>query len=160
MFARSGKDAMSESTIEPGEMADLSRADMQSALFAQMIMQLSNMAMMLLGKVPDPQSGQTIRDLEAAKLFIDQLEVLEAKTKGNLTKEEDALLKQTLMALRLTFVEAVESPQPAGKSETTTGPAPTQTSSGAAENKTAPAQSADAATEESSGKRFSKKYSS
>lgn len=151
---------MSEPATERREFASLSREEMHSVLFAQMIMQLSNMAMMLLGKVPDPQSGQTIRDLEAAKLFIDQLEALEAKTKGNLTKEEDALLKQTLMALRLAFVEAVESPKPAGKIEASPTPAATPTLPAAPENKTAPAQSTDAATEESSGKRFSKKYSS
>jgi len=63
----------------------MSVEERHSVLFVQMVMQLSNMAMMLLGQVPDPQSGQTIRDLEAARLFIDQLEALEAKTRGNLT---------------------------------------------------------------------------
>lgn len=150
---------MNEPGIERHESSGMSREEMQSVLFAQMIMQLSNMAMMLLGKMPDPQGGQTLRDLEAARLFIDQLEALEAKTKGNLTKEEDALLKQTLMALRLAFVEAVDSPKPAGaKTEAGSTPATTQTPPAPPENKTAPTQSADA--EESSGKRFSKKYSS
>ncbi len=151
---------MSEPTTQHGEYTGLNREEMQSALFAQMILQQSNMAMMLLGKVPDPQSGQTIRDFEAARLFIDQLEVLESKTKGNLTKPEDALLKQTLMALRLAFVEAVESPKPAPKSDASTTPGAAQSPPASSENKTAPVQSADAGTEESSGKRFSKKYSS
>jgi Domain of unknown function (DUF1844) len=152
---------MNEPGTERKEFSGLSREETHSVLFAQMIMQLSNMAMMLLGKVPDPQSGQIHRDLEAAKLFIDQLEALEAKTKGNLTKEEDALLKQALMTLRLSFVEAVESPKPAGKTaEASTTPAAPQPPPAASENKTAPPQSADAATEESAGKRFSKKYSS
>jgi hypothetical protein len=82
-----------------------------------MVMQQSNLAMMMLGKTAHPETGKPIRDLEAARLFIDQLEMLEAKTKGNLTKEEAALLKQNLMSLRLAFVEAVEqggdSPAPA-----------------------------------------------
>jgi hypothetical protein len=148
---------MNESGTERPESSGLSREEMHSVLFAQMIMQQSNMAMMLLGKVPDPQSGQTIRDLEAARFFIDQLEVLEAKTKGNLTKEEDALLKQSLMSLRLAFVEAVDSPKPA--TESSKSPAAAETPPAAAENKTAPTQSVDTVTEESSGKRFSKKYS-
>lgn len=88
-------------------------ADDQSLLFSHLVMQQSNMAMMLLGKVAHPETGQVVRDLEAARLFIDQLEMLEAKTKGNLTKEESGLLKQSLMALRLAFVEAVETPAPA-----------------------------------------------
>ena len=85
--------------------------EMLSALFAQLVMQQANMAMMLLGKVPHPETGQVVKDIDAARLFIDQLEMLEAKTKGNLTKEESALLKQSLMNLRLGFVEAVESPK-------------------------------------------------
>jgi hypothetical protein len=150
---------MSEPGTGSDRLAGLSREEMHSVLFAQMIMQQSNMAMMLLGKVPGPQSGQTIRDLEAARLFIDQLEVLEAKTKGNLTKQEEALLKQTLMSLRLAFVEAVESPKPADKTEeTVTAPAAIETPA-ATENKNAPTPNAGTATEESSGKRFSKKYS-
>jgi hypothetical protein len=150
---------MTEPGTSRGEFTGLSREAIQSARFAQMILQLSNMAMMTLGKVAEPRSGQTYRDLEAAQLFIDQLEVLEAKTKGNLTKEEDALLKQTLMALRLAFVEAVESPEPTGNATEST-PAPAEKAAPAnAESHTAPASAAEAA-QENSGKRFSKKYSS
>ena len=94
---------------EPGAISD---AEMMSALFAQLIMQQANMAMLLLGKVPNPQTGETVRDVEAARLFIDQLEMLEAKTKGNLTKDEEQLLKQSLMSLHMAFVEAIESPAP------------------------------------------------
>lgn len=92
-----------------------SREEMMSALFAHMVTQQANLALMLMGKVVHPESGKAVRDLEAAQLFIDQLEMLEQKTKGNLTKNEEALLKQSLMNLRLAFVEAVDSPaeQPA-----------------------------------------------
>src|SRR5215510_15830479 len=84
-------------------------------LFAQLVLQQSNMAMMLLGKVAHPESGKVIQDIEAARLFIDQLEMLETKTKGNLSKEEEALLKQTLMNLRLNFVQTVEAPTPSSE---------------------------------------------
>src|SRR5215217_3085612 len=109
-------------------------ADEQSALFAHLVLQQSNMAMMLLGKVPHPESGEVIKDMEAAKLFIDQLEMLEAKTRGNLSKEESGLLKRSLMTLHMAFVEAVQAaPSPdttqpsaraesAGQSETTSPP--------------------------------------
>lgn len=130
-----------------GELADFSRDEMQSALFAQLVMQQSSMAMLLLGKTPHPETGQTVQNLEAARLFIDQLEMLEAKTRGNLNKTEESLLKQTLMALRMAFVESVEHPQPQPESK----PAAT-----AAENKTAPAENTGA---EESKKRFSKKFS-
>lgn len=151
---------MNESTPQRPEYAGISREALHSALFAQMILQWSNMAMLMLGKVPDPHSGKTMRDLEAAQLFIDQLEALEAKTKGNLSKEEEALLKQTLMALRLAFVEAVESPAPAEPTANTSQPPePRETAAAAEEKKPEPATGAEAASEEASGKRFSKKYS-
>ena len=97
----------------------LSREEEFTFLFAQLVLQQSNMAMMLLGRVPHPENGKVIQDVEAARLFIDQLEMLEAKTKGNLTKEEEALLKQNLMNLRLSFVQAVESPAPSAADKTT-----------------------------------------
>src|SRR5580658_9867347 len=85
---------------------------MMSALFASMVMQNTNMALIFLGQAPNPQTGQTAQDLEQASYFIDQLEMLAVKTKGNLDKQEDALLKQSLTHLRLAFVEAAQHPAP------------------------------------------------
>ncbi len=123
----------------------MSPEEMMSALFAQLVVQQSNMAMLLMGKVPHPQTGEIVRDVEAARLFIDQLEMLEAKTKGNLTKQEEQILKQSLMALRMAFVQAVESPEPEAKKV-----------EGAAENKIEAGAAAGA--EEDSKKKFTKKY--
>lgn len=127
-----------------------STQDMHAALFAQLVMQQSNMALMLLGKVAHPETGEVVKDLEAARLFIDQLEMLEAKTKGNLTKEESGLLKQSLMTLRLSFVEAAESPEPAKEAK------PAQPGSPAQPQPAGPA--AGEAQEEEHRKKFSKKY--
>jgi hypothetical protein len=125
------------------------QGDLQSALFAQLVIQQANLAMMLLGKVPNPETGQPQRDLEAARLFIDQLEMLEAKTKGNLSPEESNLLKQSLMSLRLAFVEAVESPEPQSKPPSGGPPQSGQSV------QTGPSAGAPA---EESHKKFSKKY--
>ncbi len=120
-----------------------------SALFAQLVLQQSNMALMLLGKVAHPESGQVVRDLEAARLFIDQLEMLETKTRGNLTKEESNLLKQSLMTLRLAFVEAAEEPAPKPDSRQ-----PNENKEAAAP----PAGSGSSSEDEEHRKKFSKKY--
>ena len=125
-----------------------------SALFAHMVIQQSNMAMLLLGKVPHPQTGQTMRDIEAAKLFIDQLEMIEAKTTGNLSKEEEQVLKQTLMALRLAFVETVASPTPPAPSSRSDSARPTETTPPPPENKPPPAPE----NVEDGRKKFTKKY--
>lgn len=125
-----------------------------SALFAQLILQQTNMALMLLGKIAHPESGQTYRDIDAARLFIDQLEMLEAKTKGNLSKDESALLKQSLMNLRLAFVEAVEAPEPKLKAEESSSATASPEPGAGAQNAT-PASSS---TEEEHRKKFTKKY--
>ena len=46
------------------------------------------------GKGPHPESGELRQDLDAAQMFIDQLEMIEVKTKGNLTKQEEQLLNK------------------------------------------------------------------
>ena len=125
----------------------------QTALFAQLVIQQSNMALMLLGQVPHPESGKSIKDVDAAKVFIDQLEMLEAKTKGNLTKQEEGLLKQSLMTLRLSFVEAVKSSPPASGGPAGTGAGSTEP--------TRPVETPlgkPAPEEEEHRKKFSKKY--
>src|SRR5947207_14429271 len=88
-----------------------------SAQFAGLVLQQTNMALMLLGKSPHPETQKTIQDIDGAKMFIDQLEMLEVKTQGNLNADEAKLLKQSLTALRLTFVEAIDSQSPSTAAE-------------------------------------------
>lgn len=143
---------MSENSLSASGSGSASLADRMSALFAQLIIQQTNMAMMLLGKLAHPESGKVYKDVEAARLFIDQLEMLEIKTKGNLSKDESALLKQSLMNLRLAFVEAVEAPEPASAS--TSAPAGTSTHQPAGGS----SEAASSAAEDEHRKKFSKKY--
>ena len=142
---------MSDPVPREEALRNISREDMMSALFAHVVIQNTNMALMFLGQVPHPESGERLHDLEAAKMFIDQLEMLEVKTKGNLTREEDKLLQQSLTHLRLTFVQAVENPpkaEPEKKAETAAAPQ-------AAEEKP---EAATTPGEEEPRKRFSKKF--
>jgi hypothetical protein len=60
----------------------------------------------VLGKIPTPDGRTVAPNLEAAKVFIDQLEMIEAKTKGNLSSKESSILQDALKSVRLTFVEA------------------------------------------------------
>lgn len=129
----------------PGSESEMSREELLSVLFAEMVIQQSNMAMIFLGITPNPETGKKMRDLETAKLFIDQLEMLEVKTKGNLSKEEEQLLKQSLTQLRLAFVQISNQPeQPAASPETPP------------KSETPPKTEAPAETDER--KKFTKKY--
>lgn len=119
----------------------LSPDEMNSALFAQMIMHLASTALVMLGRMPNPMTGKTETDLDTARLLIDQLDMLELKTKGNLTGEEQHLLKQNLMAVRMAFVEAVEkmnaapAPAVAEKAPATASPQPAEASEADAKKK-------------------------
>jgi hypothetical protein len=93
------------------------REEMQAALFADLVARQSNMALMFMGQVPVPGAKERTVDLDAAQMFIDQLEMIEAKTRGNLTKDEEHFLKQNLMQLRLVFVKAAEQPASAPEAE-------------------------------------------
>ena len=81
--------------------------------------------------------------------------MLEAKTKGNLSKEESAMLKQALMSLRLAYVEAVQAPPAESKHQ----PPKEQKAASAPEGKTEePKRVPSAAEEDEHKKKFSKKY--
>jgi hypothetical protein len=74
--------------------------------FASLLILLGNQAFMHLGAVPNPMTQQRETDIPAAKQMIDLLGALEAKTKGNLSQDEEQLLRQLLLELRLQYVRA------------------------------------------------------
>jgi hypothetical protein len=101
----------------------------------------------MLGKVPHPESGKSELDLDGASLFIDTLEMLQGKTRGNLGKHEEAMLKQSLTMLRMAYVEKVNAAPNVDTDATkpvsaAPPPAPSATDSSDAESK----------------KKFTKKY--
>jgi hypothetical protein len=64
----------------------------------------SNAAMSLGAPAPDGQKGEV--NLQAASLLIDLLAVIEEKTKGNLTAQEEGALNETMTGLRTAFIQA------------------------------------------------------
>jgi hypothetical protein len=98
---------MNEATPSPESGVPTGRDEMLSGLFTHLVMQQTNLALMLLGRTPHPETGKTVRDLDGAQMFIDQLEMIETKTRGNLNPTESRLLQQSLTALRMAFVETV-----------------------------------------------------
>lgn len=58
-----------------------------------------------LGLLPHPESGESVVDLPLAKQMIDILAMLQEKTKGNLTPEEEQSLQHSLTELRWTYVQ-------------------------------------------------------
>ncbi len=73
--------------------------------FSSFLTSLGYQTLMHLGELPNPQTNQQVVDLEGARETIDLLILLEAKTKGNRTPEEDKLLKNLLPELQMKFVQ-------------------------------------------------------
>jgi uncharacterized protein DUF1844 len=72
--------------------------------FSTFIFSLNSSALVHLGLVEDPASGQKIKNLPVAKQTIDILGMLEEKSRGNLTDDEEKLLKNILHDLRMMYV--------------------------------------------------------
>ena len=122
-----------------------------SQRFIEFVMMQAQQASLFLGRIPSPQSGKAEVLLEPAKLFIDQLEMIQEKTRGNLTTQESEILKSVLSDLEMAYVQAsyaVSSPVQAES------PAPSPE-----EADKSTAGSPESAPEESeSRKKFSKSY--
>ena len=73
--------------------------------FATFILSLSHSALMHLGEAPHPETGNVERNLPLARQTIDLIAMLDEKTKGNLTGDEERLVGQILYDLRMRFVE-------------------------------------------------------
>ena len=99
---------MSDSPTPSAGDAGATASTRHAALFTGMVLQQANLALMCLGRAPRPDTKEVAVDLEAATLFIDTLEMLEARTRGNLSGEEAGMLRETLTSLRIAFVEAAD----------------------------------------------------
>ena len=77
--------------------------------FVTFVFSLGSSALMHLGDAPNPETGRLEKDLPLAQETIDLLAMLQAKTKGNLTPEEDRFLGGLLYDLRLRFIEATKA---------------------------------------------------
>ena len=117
--------------------------------FLDLVSLFGTQALMALGKLANPATNKAEKNLDAARLFIDLLEMVERKTTGNLSTDETKILKATLTDLRLMFVEESNAPAEAPKAaDNTAKTAP----------ETAPAPSEDPKTTDESKVKFRKKY--
>ena len=97
--------------------------------FIEFVMMHAQNAALFLGQIPNPQTGQGEVNLDLARMFIDQLAMIQEKTRGNLSQEEATVLRNAISNLQMAYVEisqeqkggaipvpaaapAVESPSP------------------------------------------------
>lgn len=101
---------MSPSRLDEQSLSGAGLPEIHAALFAQLVTSHAHDAMILLGRYPDPETGKTrLPDPDAGKIYIDQLEMLEAKTRGNLGPDEINLLGRLLHVTRLALAQVLDA---------------------------------------------------
>ena len=124
-----------------------------SQRFIEFVMMQAQNAALFLGQIPNPQTGKGEVNLELARMFIDQLAMIQEKTRGNLTNEETTVLRNALSNLQMVFVEVS---QHGGETLSSAAPAPEKPAP-PPEAAPAPQPSAE---ESESKKKFTKSYGS
>jgi len=74
--------------------------------FIEFVLMQAQQIALMLGQIPGPDGKPMEPNLPVARIFIDQLEMIREKTRGNLTREEEDVLSKILADLQLAFVEA------------------------------------------------------
>src|SRR3954468_20152769 len=89
-----------QTSVNTGELAQR---------FIEFVMMQAQNAALFLGQIPNPQTGQGEVNLEVAKMFIDQLAMIQEKTRGNLSNEEAAVLKNAIANLQRALVKVSQA---------------------------------------------------
>jgi hypothetical protein len=135
-------------TVSSGEMTQR---------FIEFVMMQAQNAAFMLGQIPHPQTGKAEVNLDMAQLLIDQLAMIQEKTKGNLNSDESRILAGSISNLQMAFVEAVRHDP---SSKTAIRPeAPPQVEQKPQEE-SAPQQTAPEQTEADGKRKFVKSYGS
>jgi len=95
----------SESQEAPAPEEDKTDFQLPKINFATFIFSLNSSVLVQLGLIDDPATGKKTKNLPLAKQTIDILGMLEEKTQGNLTKDEETMLKNILYDLRMIYVK-------------------------------------------------------
>ena len=144
-----------QKTVQTGEMTQR---------FIEFVMMHAQNAALFLGQIPNPKTGEPEINLDLARMFIDQLEMIQEKTRGNLTNEETMVMRNALSNLQMAFVEVSGGSRPPGAPDTAPQPEPPPPASSQPEEQQAsgivgqnpPISSAEPETE--SRKKFTKSY--
>ena len=104
-----------EADASPAEADSVSEGEhrevpLPPADFTTIVSMLATQAMLNLGTLPNPMTGNTDRNLPQAKHAVDLIEVLQEKTKGNCNPQEEAMLHNLLHELRMAYVASQGQP--------------------------------------------------
>lgn len=106
--AKAEKEKLAAAEKEQAEQRQSGTGLPEQLGFKELISLFATQALMYMGAIPD-QSGRAMVSMDVAKLNIDLLGVVQEKTKGNLSDEEQQLIDGTLNELRMSFVEVAKA---------------------------------------------------
>jgi hypothetical protein len=131
-----------------------------SQRFIEFVMMHAQNAALFLGQIPNPKTGEGEVNLELAKMFIDQLGMIQEKTRGNLTNEESTVLRNALSNLQMAYVEvARQTPRETARSNAPAAEQPVPEPRPAEQTPVTPESSIPSTSAESeSKKKFTKSY--
>ena len=146
------------------EVQQTNQSGETAARFIEFVMMQAQNASLFLGLIPNPSTNQPEVNLELARLFIDQLSMIQEKTRGNLNAEETGVLRNALTHLQMAFVEVSQEKAAGGKGEPAkTFAAPVQDAVSAGSDPASPTAAPEPGTlsgeeQRESKKRFTKSY--
>jgi len=91
---------------------NLSDDQQRQVLFMMLVQQHQQIAMMGMGKIKNPGTGEISRDMKSARFAIDTLLMIQEFTKGNITDELKNYLQETLTNLRLNYADEMKKGDP------------------------------------------------
>lgn len=94
----------------------MDQSEKDAALLFSLVMMFQTAAMQHLGKIKNPATDKIERNLEQAQVMIDMLDMISAKTKGNLTADEARYLQNVIQELKLNYVDE-KSKEPSQQDE-------------------------------------------
>ena len=105
--AKPSKEEVKASESEEATVPEEDKTDFQlpKINFATFVFSLNSSVLLQLGLIDDPATGKKTKNLPLAKQTIDILSMMEEKTRGNLTKDEETMLKNILYDLRMLYVK-------------------------------------------------------
>lgn len=120
--AAQNKSADGTSGSSDSDVAGNNEADppMPPASFQMLVSSLATEAMLAMGQIPHPVTGEVVRRRNQAKYLVDTIEILREKTLGNITAEETSGIDDLLHQLRMAYVAMPGSPaanDPSAKQE-------------------------------------------
>jgi len=144
-------------------MAEVQKTTLSGELsqrFIEFVVMHAQSAALFLGQIPNPRTGEPEVNLDLARMFIDQLAMIQEKTRGNLTSEEAKVLSNALSNLQMAYVEVGrERPGSAAQPEAPeAAPSPKPADQPATDKPEPSAPIASPEPETESRKKFTKSY--